>query len=69
MEGRELSKNSGSRSARCATAAVCARFGMECVVYMGSGDIQRQAAKVSRMRILGAKVRIAFTVRVASADK
>ena len=40
-----------------ATATVCARFGMECVVYMGSEDVRRQALNVFRMRMLGAKVR------------
>ncbi len=39
-----------------ATATVAARLGMECVVYMGSEDIQRQAPNVYRMRLLGAKV-------------
>jgi len=40
-----------------ATATVAARFGMECVVYMGSKDIKRQAINVYRMRLLGAEVR------------
>lgn len=39
-----------------ATATVAARFGMECVVYMGSVDIHRQQPNVQRMRLLGAKV-------------
>ena len=39
-----------------ATATVAARFGMECVVYMGAEDIQRQAPNVFRMKLLGAKV-------------
>ncbi len=39
-----------------ATATVAARYGMECVVYMGSEDIQRQAANVYRMKLLGAVV-------------
>lgn len=39
-----------------ATATVCARLGLECVVYMGAVDIQRQAANVFRMKLLGAKV-------------
>jgi tryptophan synthase beta chain len=39
-----------------ATATVAARYGMECVVYMGSEDIRRQAANVYRMKLLGAKV-------------
>ena len=39
-----------------ATATVAARYGMECVVYMGSEDIKRQAQNVYRMKLLGAKV-------------
>jgi tryptophan synthase beta chain len=39
-----------------ATATVCALKGMECIVYMGEKDIQRQAPNVARMRMLGAKV-------------
>ncbi|KAG0241329.1 tryptophan synthetase [Actinomortierella wolfii] len=39
-----------------ATATVCAKFGMECHVYMGQEDVERQALNVFRMRILGAKV-------------
>jgi tryptophan synthase beta chain len=40
-----------------ATATVCARFGLECIVYMGSEDIRRQAPNVERMNLLGAEVR------------
>ena len=39
-----------------AAATVAARFGMECVVYMGSEDIERQAQNVFRMKLLGATV-------------
>ncbi len=39
-----------------ATATVAARYGMECVVYMGSEDVRRQAANVYRMKLLGATV-------------
>lgn len=39
-----------------ATATVCARFGMECVIYMGAEDVRRQALNVFRIRMLGAKV-------------
>ncbi|KAH0498661.1 hypothetical protein TgHK011_005902 [Trichoderma gracile] len=39
-----------------ATATVCAKFGMECTVYMGAEDVRRQALNVFRMRLLGAKV-------------
>jgi tryptophan synthase beta chain len=40
-----------------ATATVCARFGLECVVYMGTEDMRRQRPNVERMRLLGAEVR------------
>jgi len=40
-----------------ATATVCAKFGLECVVYMGEVDVQRQALNVFRMKMLGAEVR------------
>ncbi len=40
-----------------ATATVCALFGLECVVYMGEEDIQRQSPNVFRMKLLGAEVR------------
>ncbi|NIZ10278.1 tryptophan synthase subunit beta [Pseudooceanicola sp. HF7] len=39
-----------------ATATVCAKFGLQCVVYMGAHDVQRQAPNVFRMRLLGAEV-------------
>ncbi len=40
-----------------AVAAVCAMLGLECIVYMGSEDIQRQAPNVNRMKLMGAEVR------------
>src|ERR1700734_3695556 len=40
-----------------ATATVCAKFGLECVVYMGAVDMERQALNVFRMRLMGAEVR------------
>jgi tryptophan synthase beta chain len=39
-----------------ATATLCARFGLECIVYMGAVDVERQKANVFRMNMLGAKV-------------
>jgi tryptophan synthase beta chain len=39
-----------------ATATVCARFGLECVVYMGEEDMRRQSLNVYRMRLMGAEV-------------
>ncbi len=40
-----------------ATATVCAKFGLDCIVYMGSEDIERQRLNVERMELLGAEVR------------
>ena len=40
-----------------ATAAVCARMGLECIIYMGEDDIHRQALNVFRMKLMGAEVR------------
>ncbi|XP_047338263.1 tryptophan synthase beta chain 1 [Impatiens glandulifera] len=40
-----------------ATATVCARFGLPCIIYMGAQDMERQALNVFRMRLLGAEVR------------
>ncbi len=40
-----------------ATATVCARFGMECVIYMGAEDVRRQELNVFRIQMLGGKVR------------
>lgn len=39
-----------------ATATVCAKFGMECIVYMGAEDVDRQALNVFRIEMLGGKV-------------
>lgn len=44
-----------------ATAAACARLGLECVVYMGAKDMQRQAPNVARMRLMGAEIRAVET--------
>ncbi|KAI3753908.1 hypothetical protein L2E82_25973 [Cichorium intybus] len=40
-----------------ATATVCARFGLQCIIYMGAQDMERQALNVFRMKLLGAEVR------------
>jgi tryptophan synthase beta chain len=39
-----------------ATATVCARFGLPCVIYMGATDVERQKPNVFRMRLLGAEI-------------
>lgn len=56
MGKTRLIAETGAGQHGVATATVAARFGFECVVYMGSEDIQRQAINVYRMRLLGAKV-------------
>ncbi|MHB8494126.1 MAG: tryptophan synthase subunit beta [Casimicrobiaceae bacterium] len=53
---RRVIAETGAGQHGVATATVAARFGMECVVYMGSEDIRRQAQNVFRMNLLGAKV-------------
>ena len=54
---RRILAETGAGQHGVATATVCARFGLECVVYMGSEDMRRQAPNVERMRLLGAEVR------------
>jgi tryptophan synthase beta chain len=54
---RRIVAETGAGQHGVATATVCARFGLECVVYMGAEDIRRQAPNVERMRLLGAEVR------------
>ena len=48
-----------------ATATVCARFGLQCVVYMGATDVERQKPNVFRMKLLGAEVRAGDQRRAA----
>ncbi len=57
MGKKRVIAETGAGQHGVATATVAARFGMECVVYMGAEDIKRQAINVYRMRLLGAKVR------------
>jgi len=56
MGKRRIIAETGAGQHGVATATVAARLGMECVVYMGAEDIQRQAINVYRMRLLGAEV-------------
>lgn len=56
MGKRRVIAETGAGQHGVATAAVAARYGMECVVYMGAEDIKRQAANVYRMKLLGATV-------------
>jgi tryptophan synthase beta chain len=56
MGKKRIIAETGAGQHGVASATVAARFGMECVVYMGSEDIQRQAPNVYRMKLLGASV-------------
>ncbi len=56
MGKKRIIAETGAGQHGVATATVCARFGLECVIYMGSTDIERQAPNVFRMKLLGAKV-------------
>ena len=56
MGKQRIIAETGAGQHGVATATVCARYGMECIVYMGSEDIKRQAQNVYRMKLLGAKV-------------
>ncbi len=56
MGKRRIIAETGAGQHGVATATVCARFGLECVVYMGEEDMRRQALNVYRMRLLGAVV-------------
>ncbi|VFR19061.1 Tryptophan synthase beta chain [plant metagenome] len=56
MGKRRVIAETGAGQHGVATATVAARYGMECVVYMGSEDVRRQASNVYRMKLLGAKV-------------
>ena len=53
---RRVIAETGAGQHGVATATVAARFGMECIVYMGSEDVRRQAQNVYRMNLLGATV-------------
>jgi len=56
MGKRRVIAETGAGQHGVATATVAARYGMQCVVYMGSEDMRRQAANVYRMKLLGAEV-------------
>ena len=56
MEKMRVIAETGAGQHGVATATVAARYGMECVVYMGSEDVKRQAPNVFRMKLLGATV-------------
>jgi tryptophan synthase beta chain len=54
---RRIVAETGAGQHGVATATVCARFGLDCVVYMGAEDMRRQRPNVERMGLLGAEVR------------
>ena len=56
MGKQRIIAETGAGQHGVATATACARFGLECIVYMGVEDMKRQALNVVRMRLLGAKV-------------
>jgi tryptophan synthase beta chain len=56
MGKRRIIAETGAGQHGVATATVCARFGLDCTVYMGEEDIRRQALNVYRMKLMGAKV-------------
>ena len=57
MGKRRIIAETGAGQHGVATATACARFGLECVVYMGAEDVRRQAPNVRNMRFMGAEVR------------
>lgn len=57
MSKQRIIAETGAGQHGVATATVCARFGLHCVIYMGVHDMERQALNVFRMRLMGAEVR------------
>ncbi len=57
MGKRRIIAETGAGQHGVATATVCAKLGLECIVYMGEEDIRRQSLNVFRMKLLGAEVR------------
>ena len=56
MQKRRIIAETGAGQHGVATATVCARFGLDCVVYMGEEDMRRQRLNVYRMELMGARV-------------
>ena len=57
MGKQRIIAETGAGQHGVATATVCARFGLQCIIYMGVHDMERQALNVFRMRLMGAEVR------------
>tara|TARA_Y100001970_G_scaffold154425_1_gene189245 strand:- start:26438 stop:27688 length:1251 start_codon:yes stop_codon:yes gene_type:complete len=58
MGKQRIIAETGAGQHGVATATVCARFGLKCVIYMGEEDIKRQSLNVFRMKLLGAEVKV-----------
>ena len=58
MHKKRIIAETGAGQHGVATATVCARFGLECVIYMGEEDMKRQSLNVFRMKLLGAEVKV-----------
>lgn len=57
MGKQRIIAETGAGQHGVATATACARFGLECIIYMGEEDVRRQASNVRSMRLMGAEVR------------
>ncbi len=57
MNKKRIIAETGAGQHGVATATVCARFGLECIIFMGETDVKRQAPNVFRMKLLGAEIR------------
>ena len=57
LNKKRIIAETGAGQHGVATATVCALMGIDCVIYMGEVDIERQAPNVARMKMLGAQVR------------
>jgi tryptophan synthase beta chain len=57
MGKKRIIAETGAGQHGVATAAVCAKLGMKCIIYMGEEDVQRQSLNVFRMKLMGAEVR------------
>ncbi len=58
MGKKRIIAETGAGQHGVATATVCARFGLQCTIYMGAEDIKRQSLNVFRMKLLGAQVKV-----------
>ena len=65
MGKKRIIAETGAGQHGVATATACARFGLECIVYMGAVDVERQKPNVFRMKMLGAEVQARGAGRAA----